>query len=137
MTTQKQTQHIECLKCGSTDFMEGQFQKYYRMPSAMPGGDLYVASEGDAMRALICVCGEPVPPGHLRRQVTGNRASFQKSFLAARRYREEAEPQRIIETLAASFAGKQVQEDLADQIAKMEVVVAALPKASGPPKKQK
>jgi nucleoid DNA-binding protein len=46
VTTPEQTQDIECLKCGSTDFMEGQFQKYYRMTSAMPGGDLYVASEG-------------------------------------------------------------------------------------------
>jgi len=117
--------------------MEGQFRKYCRMPSAMPGGDLYVASEGYAMPALICMCGEPVPPGHLRRQATGDRGSFQKSFLGAWRYREEAEPKRIIETLEASFAGKQVQEDQADRIAKMDAIVAELPKASGSAKKQK
>jgi nucleoid DNA-binding protein len=132
----KQQRELQCLKCGSTDFMDGQFRKYHQMPSAIPGGDLY-ASDGAVMRALICVCGEPVPPGHLRRQATGNQASFQKSFLAARRYREEAEPKRMMETLAASFAGKQVQEELADRIGKMEAIVAELPKASGPAKKQK
>jgi hypothetical protein len=86
---------------------------------------------------LICVCGEPVPPGHLRRQAPGDRGSFQKSFLGARRYREEAEPKRIIEALEASFAGKQAQEDQADRIAKMEAKVAALPKTGGSAKKQK
>jgi nucleoid DNA-binding protein len=131
-----QTQQQECPKCGSTHFTEREFRKYYQMPSAMPGGGLFPL-DGTAMPALICPCGESVPPGPLRRQATGNQASFQESFLAARRYREEAEPKRIIETLEASFAGKQAQEDLEDRIGKMEAMIAALPKASGPAKKQK
>jgi hypothetical protein len=87
------------------------------------------------MRALICPCGEPVPPGRLRRQASGNQASFQESFLAAQRYREEAERQRIIWTLGGSFAGRKAQQDLEDRIAKMEALVAPLPMASGPAEK--
>ena len=89
-----------------------------------------VATLDPSMLKVTVPVGEPVPPGPLRRQATGNRAGFQKSFLAARRYREEAEPKRMMETLEASFAGKQVQEDLAGRIAKMDAVVAALPMAA-------
>jgi nucleoid DNA-binding protein len=122
-------QHLQCPECGSTDFLEGQFRKYYKLPSSLPGGDLAVASERAPMPALVCLCGEPVPLGHLRRQVPGDRASFQKSMAAAQRYREEVEPEKIIETLAGSFARKQEMKDLAERLAKMEAVVEAIPKA--------
>ena len=127
----KQRQQICCPKCGSTDFMEGQFQKYYQMPSSMPGGDLVVASDGIPMRALVCVCGEPVRPGSLRRQVPGDLSSFLESLQAALRYREQAEPQRIMETVAASFARKQQFDDLLERVNKMEAVVQALPRTTG------
>jgi hypothetical protein len=81
------------------------------------------------MRALVCVCGEPVPLGPMRRQVTGDLKSFQESLQAALRYREQAEPQRIIDTLAGSFARKQLQEILVERMKKMEAVVQALPRA--------
>jgi DNA-directed RNA polymerase subunit RPC12/RpoP len=55
VTTQKQ--QLACPKCGSTHFAEGEFRKYYQMPSAMPGGGL-LALDGTALPALICPCGE-------------------------------------------------------------------------------
>lgn len=90
-----------------------------------------VASKGIAMRALVCVCGEPVGPGRLRRQVPGGLRSFLESLQAALRYREQAEPQRIMDTVAASFAGKQQLEDLRERVKKMEAVVQALPRKTG------
>jgi hypothetical protein len=129
-------QHVQCPKCGSTDFMEGEFRKWYQMPSAMPGGGLTVASE-NVLRALVCLCGEPLPHGLARRRLFDEQGSFQASIVKAKRYREEAEPQRIIYTLAGNFALKQDQENLAERVAKMEAVVEALPKASNAGKKPK
>jgi nucleoid DNA-binding protein len=40
ITVTTQTQQQECPKCGSTHFTEGEFRKYYQMPSAMSGGGL-------------------------------------------------------------------------------------------------
>jgi hypothetical protein len=123
-----QYQLICCPKCGSTDFMEGEFQTYYKVPSSMPGGDLAAASNVSPMRALVCICGEPVPLGPMRRQVTGDLKSFQESLQSALSYREQAEPQSIIDTLP-SFASKQVQEILVERVKKMEAVIQALPRA--------
>jgi nucleoid DNA-binding protein len=136
VSNQQQQQELQCQKCGSTYLTECEFRKWHQIPSAMPGGDL-LPLDGTAMPALVCACGEPVPLGPLRRQVPGDKASFRKSLEAARSYREEAEPQRIILWLAASFARREVQKDLEDRTAKMEAIVAALPKASGPVKKKK
>jgi nucleoid DNA-binding protein len=134
VTTQQQ--ELQCPKCGSMYFTECEFRKWHQMPSATPGGGLS-ASDSRTMQALICVCGEPVPLGPLRRRVEGDQASFRKSLEAAQRYREEAEPQRIILWLAASFASNKDQKDLEDRIASMAAIVAALPKASRPVKKKK
>jgi hypothetical protein len=107
--------------------MEGEFQKYYKVPSSMPGGDLVVVSNGSPMRTLVCICVGPVTLG--RCGDMGNLKSFQESLQAALRYREQAEPQRIIDTLAGSFAKKQLQEILVERVKMMAAVAQALPKA--------
>jgi hypothetical protein len=83
---QKPKQQLECPKCGSTHFMEGQFRTYYnKMPSSMPGGDLLPFPPLGQQHAAgfdlhLWRAGSA---GTLRQQISGDRASFQKSFLAA------------------------------------------------------
>lgn len=78
--TAKRHKEFCCEKCGSTVFAESHFRQYRQIPSSMPGGDLVVLTEGLAIRALICICGQPLRLGRLRRQVPGDQASFEKSF---------------------------------------------------------
>jgi nucleoid DNA-binding protein len=115
-----------CEQCGSSYFVEGQFRRYRKMSSSLPGGDLSPVTE-DPVRALVCICGHPINPGKLRRQSIAreDHASFQKSFAAAWVYRQSKHPQAIIGRLSQSFAGKEAYERLANQIANLEAILQA------------
>jgi nucleoid DNA-binding protein len=126
--TKHNPQQFCCEKCGSTMFTEGHFRQWRQLPSSLPGSDLVAITEGLAIRALICVCGQPVRLGRLRRQVPGDQKGFEKSFEKAVRFRQAADPQAIVDKLSGSFASQAQQSALADQISLMEQVVAKLPK---------
>ena len=115
-----------CEQCGSSYFAEGQFRRYRKISSSLPGGDLSPVTE-DPVRALVCICGHPINPGKLRRQriAREDRASFQKSFAAAWVYRQSKHPQAIIGRLSQGFTGKEEYERLANQIANLEAILQA------------
>ena len=58
---------LQCEKCGSSHFVEAQFKQYRPQYSASPGGDISPISE-NPVRALVCLCGQPILPGRLRSQ---------------------------------------------------------------------
>ena len=95
-----------CEQCGSSYFVEGQFRRYRKISSSLPGGDLSPVTE-DPVRALVCICGHPINPGKLRRRriAREDHASFQKSFAAAWVYRQSKHPQAIIGRLSQGFTG--------------------------------
>jgi len=55
----EQPNGLTCPQCGSTQFFAASFQRYcgWRTSSA-PGGEL--SSQGNAIVALVCLCGYPV-----------------------------------------------------------------------------
>lgn len=105
-----------CERCGSTMFTEAHFRQYRQVPASLPGGDLVSVTEGLAIRALICICGHPIRLGRMRRQVGGDQARFEESFVAALRYR--GDPKGV----------RQRQDFLATQLSRMEAVVGAIPR---------
>ncbi len=78
-----------CEQCGSVYFAQSEFRQYRYQYGALPGGDLSPVTE-DPIRVLVCICGNPMEQGTLRRWSIPRalRPHFQKSFEAARRYRE-------------------------------------------------
>jgi nucleoid DNA-binding protein len=121
----------QCEKCGSTYFVEAQFRQYLPYYSASPGGDIISFSE-DPIRALVCLCGNPIPPGRLRRDAPnpGDYKSFRKSFVAALQYRESTNPEAILRRIAEIYANKPQHDELAERIAKLETILKALPRPS-------
>jgi hypothetical protein len=115
-----------CEQCGSSYFVEGQFRRYRKMSSSLPGGDLSPVTE-DPVRALVCICGHPINPGKLRRLSIAreDHASFQRSFAAAWGYRQSKQPQAIIDRLSQGFTGREEYQRLANQIANLEAILQA------------
>jgi len=126
-TAERKDQRYTCEKCGSTMFVEGEFRRYRRMPSSMPGGDLR-PMEGLAMRALICICGHPKRLEQMGGRLRGDRASFQESFEMALRCQEKADSQVIADSQSAVFAGKEQHMALAERISWTEKIVQTLPR---------
>ena len=85
------------------------------------------------IRALICICGQAVRLGPMRRRVPGDHVSFAKSFEMAVQHRAILGSQAIAERLADRFTGKEGHLALAERIARMEEIVKALPR----PKKRR
>jgi nucleoid DNA-binding protein len=112
-----------CDKCGSTMFIESQFRQYRQVPSSMPGGDLSPLNCDYDIRALVCICGHPMRLMRKRRRVTGDLASFEKSFRMAVRRREAI--QTIADRLSASFASRPQQMALAERISSIQAIVQA------------
>ena len=112
------SRQVRCEKCGSTYFVEAQFRQYRTMPSSMPGGDLSPVTE-DPIRMLVCMCGNPIPPGKLRKfSIPREQAdNFDRSLNAARQFREVADPQAMMGRLSETFASREAHDRLAEQIA--------------------
>ena len=111
---------LRCERCGSLEFTEAEFRQYERGPySATPGNDLWRIQE-DPLRALICLCGNPIPRGRLRSGGQRDRESFQESLEAARRYRDTALPQRLLSEFGERYPDKQQYDSLAERIANLE-----------------
>jgi nucleoid DNA-binding protein len=117
---------LQCEKCGSTHFVEGQFKQYLPQYSAAPGGDISPISE-NSIRALVCLCGNPIPPGRQRRDDPnpGDYKSFQKSLEDAWQYRERTSPQLILRAVLELYASKPQHDVLAERIAKLETILKA------------
>jgi nucleoid DNA-binding protein len=128
---QPTNQRLSCEKCGSTSFSEVCFRHFYNLPSSLPGGGLMrVENENeDAIPMLICLCGNLVPLGPLRKQVPGDQWIFAKSVAAALHYREGANPQALIQRLDASFARKDKQDALEERVQSIESIFERLPTA--------
>jgi nucleoid DNA-binding protein len=129
--------HQTCEKCGSSYFVEGQFKQYRPGHSTAPGGDISSLSEYP-VKALVCLCGQPVPPGPRRRFGPGeseNSKSFRKSFEAARQYREHTGPKAILLRVAGLYASLEQHDELAERIAKLQAILnePAPPQPSPPP----
>ena len=121
---------LVCEICGSVEFLEAEFKQYREMTASLPGGDLSPLTE-NGIRVQICLCGNLIEPGHLRRRSIqrADRESFQKSFEAAQRWRESVQPARIIERLrSGSFATKQDHDRLAEEVARLEAIIRELPR---------
>jgi hypothetical protein len=90
-----------CEVCGSVEFLEAEFKQYRKLPSSLPGGDLSAITEG-GIRVQICMCGNPIEPGRLRRSIRrADRESFQKSFEGARQWVTSVRPAAIINRLCS------------------------------------
>jgi nucleoid DNA-binding protein len=124
-----QPNQLQCEKCGSTHFVEGHFKQYRPQYSASAGGDISPVSE-NPIRALVCLCGNPILPGRLRSGTLSDYASFQKSFEAARQYQERTNPEAILRRIAEPCASKWQHNELAERIAKMETILKELPPPS-------
>jgi nucleoid DNA-binding protein len=126
-----QPNQLQCEKCRSTHFVEAHFKQYRPQYSTTPGGDISPISE-DPIRALVCLCGHPIPPGPLRRDVPnpGDYKSFQKSFEAARQYRELTSPELIFRAVMELYADKQQHAELAGRITKLETILKEPPPSS-------
>jgi len=122
-----------CEKCGSTHFVEPKFRQYRHQYSSRPGGDLSSVTE-DPIRALVCMCGHPVQVGKLRRQIVSPAwAGFQKSLESARRFREAAEPQTIIDRISPTLVNREEYAKLAEQISNLETILRVRFPDSTPP----
>ena len=110
-----------CEKCGSSHFEEAEFRQYRQQYSASPGGDISPHTESP-IRALVCVCGQPILPGRLRSCAPGDYTSFQKSFEVARQYRESTSPEAILGAIAELFARKPQHDELAERITKLQEI---------------
>ena len=97
-----------CEKYGSTHFVEAKFRQYRHRYSSTPGSELSPVTE-DPIRALVCMCGHPIQLGKLRRQSISaiDWGGFQKSFESARRYRQAAEPQTIIDRISPTLVNRE------------------------------
>jgi hypothetical protein len=117
-----------CEKCGSTHFVEAEFCQYRRLYSSSPGSELSSVTDLP-IRALVCMCGHPIPLGHLRKQsFSPALAGFQKSLESARRYRRAAEPQTILDRISPTLVNREEYAKLAEQIANLETITScALP----------
>lgn len=137
----RRDERICCEKCGSTMFAESRFRQYIKVPPSLPGGEDELSlldNEGAAwdyergaphlkgIRALTCICGQPVRLGPMRRRVPGDHASFEKSFEMAVRHQGTLGSQAIAEKLSVRFAGKEQNIALAELITRMEKIVQAL-----------
>jgi hypothetical protein len=120
---------LRCEKCRSTHFVDAHSKLYRPRYSTTPGGDISPISE-DPIRTRVCLCGHPIPPGPLRRDApnSGNDASFQKSFEAARQYCEPTSPELIFR--AFIYADKQQEAELAGRITKLETILKEPPPSS-------
>jgi hypothetical protein len=123
MPQTRNPKQLRCEVCGSIEFTEAEFRRYLRDPYAsMPGGDLVQLNKdpetgGDlVMRGLICLCGNPILPGRLRRQAVPDRESFWKSYQAARRYRDTQLPQALERELTDRYVSKQKYDRLAERV---------------------
>ncbi len=140
-------ERICCEKCGSTMFAESRFRQYIKVRASLQGGEdelRLLDDEGavrdcergahhlKGIRALICICGQAVRLGPMRRRVPGDHVSFAKSFERAQ-HRATLGSQAITERLSARFTGKERHLALAERIARMEEIVKAIPR----PKKKK
>lgn len=129
-------------------FIESRFRQYITVPPSLPGGEEELsmldneggvwntenqARDQKGIRALTCICGSPVPLGPLRRQVPGDYISFRESFEMAMRHRATLGTQVIIAGLRTRFASKELHNDLAERIARMEDHVRALPRPKKKP----
>ena len=126
-----------CEICGSVEFLEAEFKQYRKMSSSLPGGDLSPVTE-NGIRVQICLCGNPIDPGHLRRRSIqrADWESFRQSFAAARRRRQSVQA-RIIEQLQSeALATKQDHDRLAEEVAKLEAIIRELPGNSSSSNKQ-
>jgi len=113
---------LQCEKCGSSHFVEGQFKQYRSQYSASPGGDITPLTE-DPIRTLVCLCGQPVLPGRLRSYKPADYQSFRKSFEAARQYRESTGPEAILQRVAEIYASKPQHDVLAERITKLQTIL--------------
>ena len=126
---------LYCEKCGSTHFVEAGFRQYRQQYSSSPGADFSAVTE-DPVRALVCMCGHPIQVGKLRRLSISrqNWDGFQKSFASARRYRQAAEPQTIIDRISPTLVNREEYEKLAELIANLETILQLrLPDSTPPP----
>ena len=120
---------LQCEKCGSSHFVEADFKQYRPQPSSYPGGDISPISE-NPVRALVCLCGQPILPGRLRSQAAGDYKNFQKSFEAARQYRENMSPETVLRRIAELYASKPQHDVLAERIGNLETILKEPPGTS-------
>jgi hypothetical protein len=115
---------LRCEKCGSTHFVETDFKQYLPQYSSAPGGDINSLAD-KPVKVLVCLCGRPVLPGRLRRDVhsVDENKSFQKSFEAARQFRERMSPEAVLRRIAEPYASKPQHDELAERIAHMETIL--------------
>jgi hypothetical protein len=128
---------LRCEKCGSTHFVEAHFKQYRALYSSAPGGDINSLTD-KPVKVLVCLCGHPVLPGRLRRDVhsVDDIKSFQKSFEAARHFRERTSPEAVRRRIVEPYASKPQHDELAARIAKMETILKEpLSPAPGQPSK--
>jgi len=124
-----------CEKCGSTYFVEPGFCQYQEQYASTPGAE-FVAVTEDPIRALVCMCGHPIQVRKLRRLSIPARdwGGFQKSFESARRYREAAEPQTIVDRISPTLVNREEYAKLAELIANLETILRVrLPDSTPPP----
>jgi nucleoid DNA-binding protein len=113
-----------CEKCGSTHFVEAKFDQYEERYESTPSAEYFAVTEG-SIRALVCLCGHPILPGKLRKLSISrqNWDSFQKSFESARRFRDAADPQTIINRISPTLVSREEYNKLAGQIANLETIL--------------
>ena len=104
--------------------MEGKFHQYRQQYSSTPGSELSPVTE-DPIRALVCMCGHPIQPRQHRSLSISARdwGGFQKSFESARRYREAAEPQTIVDRISPTLVNREEYAKLAEHIANLETIL--------------
>jgi nucleoid DNA-binding protein len=112
---------LQCEKCGSSHFVEGHFKQYRQYYSASPGAEISPITE-DPVRALVCTCGHPIPPGQLR-SYRRDDTSFRKSLEAARQYRERTAPAAILRRIVGPYATRSQHDDLVERINKLGTIL--------------
>jgi hypothetical protein len=123
MNNQSNQIQLQCEKCKSTYFSEVPFKQYRQQYSSLPGGDVSPHTE-NPVRVLICLCGNPIPPGRLRSYAPKDYESFQKSFEAAQQYREKINPQAIMRIVDELYAGlQQSHARLEERIANLQTIL--------------
>jgi hypothetical protein len=117
---EKKSKRYTCAKCGSTMFVEGKFRQYQQFASRE--GNVEVAEfKRDAIRALTCICGQPMAPGRMRRQVPGDLFSFDQSFDKSVCHRKAREG--VADLVSASFVTKEQLGDWIERVTSMEKIV--------------
>jgi len=127
----EQPNGLTCPQCGSTQFFAASFQRYcgWRTSSA-PGGEL--SSQGNAIVALVCLCGYPVETTGMGCLPPEERKTFQRSLERARRYREAVEPESVEDSLRAAFAQRSEVETTIQQVAQLHRIIEGIIKDSDP-----